>query len=69
MFSLATDDVMIFSGAGPGVTLDAARRLEAEMERAGIHKHPAKDEDDKLSCRCVGVDLVAGSGGGRPLHG
>ena len=60
MFSLATDDVMIFSSAGEGATLAPTLRVEQEMLAAGIEKHPAKDEDDKLSAVCVGVELIDG---------
>ena len=59
-FSLATDDTMICSTAGPGHTLKAARRLEIEMARAGVEKHPGEDEDDVLNCTCVGVALADG---------
>ena len=59
-FSLATDDTMIFSKDGPGHTLAAARRLEDATARAKIAKHPDKDEDDRLNCTCIGVDLVQG---------
>ena len=59
-FSLATDDVMIFSRHGPGHTLAAADRLDAAMAAAGIVKHPAKDINDATDLTCVGVDLVGG---------
>ena len=61
MFSLATDDVMVFSSAGPGGTSEATRNIEIEMAAAGIAKHPGKDEDDVLSGVCVGVELVDGT--------
>ena len=60
MFSLATDDVMIFSSAGEGGTTAPTLRVEAEMLAAGIAKHPAKDEDDVLNAVCVGVELIDG---------
>ena len=60
MFSLATDDVMVFSAAGPGGTVDATSRVESEMLRAGIVKHAGKDITDALSIVCVGVELVDG---------
>ena len=60
IFSLATDDIMIFSDAGPGVTSEAALRVEREMSAAGIAKHAGKDVDDALDATCVGVDLVNG---------
>ena len=59
-FSLATDDVMIFSRHGPGHTLAAAGRLDIAMAKAGIVKHPAKDINDSTDLTCVGVDLVGG---------
>ena len=61
VFSLATDDVMIFSDGGPGVTAEAARRLEAALEEHGIIKHADKDVDDVDSAICVGVELVSGT--------
>ena len=59
-FSLATDDVMIFSQQGPGHTLAAAKRLDSAMADAGIVKHEAKDINDLTDVTCVGVDLVGG---------
>ena len=60
MFSLATDDVMIFSSSGPGATIAPTLRVEEEMRRAGIVKHEGKDVNDELSTVCVGVELVDG---------
>ena len=60
-FSLATDDVMIFSKGGPGLTINAANRLDRAMAEAGIVKHEGKDVDDSLNTTCVGVDFVDGS--------
>ena len=59
-FAVATDDLMIFSEAGPGVTDAAARAEEVVMPARGIVKNPNKDVDDTLSKTCVGVDLVDG---------
>ena len=59
-FSLATDDVMLFSTAGEGVTVDMSERLEAAFKDHGIVKHPEKDEDDVTDGECVGVELVGG---------
>ena len=61
MFSLAADDIMIFSDAGPGATRPATIRVEREMLRAGIAKHAAKDGNDRLDAACVGVELVSGA--------
>ena len=67
-FSLATDDVMVFSSAGPRGTSEAIRKIEIEIEMAaaGIAEHPAKDEDDVLNGVCVGVELVDGTWWGPP---
>ena len=59
-FSLATDDVMLFSRQGPGHTAAAAQRLDTAMADAGVIKHEGKDLNDSLDATCVGVDLVAG---------
>jgi hypothetical protein len=52
---------MIFSSAGPGFTTTAAARVDDEFLKAGIEKHPGKDENDSLSTLCVGVQLVNGT--------
>ena len=59
-FAVATDDLMIFSDAGPGVTDKVARDVEVVMRENGIAKNPDKDVDDTLSTTCVGVDLIDG---------
>ena len=59
-FAVATDDLMIFSDAGVGVTDKAAMDVELVMLERGIAKNPDKDVDDTLSTTCVGVDLVDG---------
>ena len=59
-FSLATDDVMRCSSKGPGVTLDAAKRLDKALAAAGIQRHVGKDENDVLDSTSVGVCLRAG---------
>ena len=57
-FAVATDDLMIFSDAGPCLTDVVARKVEDVMLARGIVKNPDKDVDDTLSTTCVGVDLV-----------
>ena len=59
-FAVATDDLMIFSDAGAGNTVGAAKHVEEVMLARGIAKKPDKDVDDTLSTTCVGVDLVDG---------
>ena len=59
-FSLATDDVMIFSKEGPGVTTAAASALDSEFLKANIEKHVKKDEKDATDSVCVGVKLSGG---------
>ena len=58
--AVATDDVMFFSNAGPGVTLQAARAFDDEMTAQGALRNAKKDVNDQLSATCVGVDLVSG---------
>ena len=60
-FSVATDDVMIFSSAGPGYSSGRAALLDAEFVRAGIVKHEGKDENDEVNSKFVGVQLVDGA--------
>jgi hypothetical protein len=60
-FSVATDDLMVFSDRGPGATLGAVSQVEAAMLRHGVIKNPDKDIEDALTTTCVGVDLVNGS--------
>ena len=60
VFGAATDDVMIFSTAGPGHSLAAAQRLDAQMASRGVLKNAAKDVDDSLDATCVGVNLEQG---------
>ena len=59
-FAVATDDLMIFSDAGPDRTITAALAVEEAMSAHGIIKNPDKDVDDVLTATCVGVDLVDG---------
>ena len=59
-FSLATDDVVILSSKGPGVTSEAVQRLDLALAAAGIERHVGKDENDVLNSTCVGVCLRAG---------
>jgi len=59
-FALATDDLMLFSDQGPGVTLAMAKRLEDSMARHGAIKHGDKDLDDVVNGVCIGVELVDG---------
>ena len=58
VFAVATDDLMVFSDAGEGLTVSAAERVERKMFEHGILKNPEKDIDDSLSTTCAGVDLV-----------
>ena len=59
-FSLATDDIMLFSTAGEGATSDMAERVESAFSGNGIVKHPDKDKNDVTDGECVGVELVGG---------
>ena len=61
VFAVATDDLMVFSDAGPGATSRAVSSVEDVMKAHGIVKAPEKDIDDVLSATCVGVDLVEGT--------
>jgi hypothetical protein len=61
VFAVATDDLMVFSDAGPGATSRAVSSVEDVMKAHGIVKAPEKDIDDVLSATCVGVDLVGGT--------
>ena len=45
-FAVATDDLMVFSGAGEGITVTAARKVEDVMLVQGIVKNPDQDVDD-----------------------
>lgn len=65
-FAAATDDVMIFSNSGPGVTAQAAARLDAVIAQQGAVKNCAKDINDELNATCVGVDLEEGLRWGVP---
>ncbi|CAE7714737.1 PDE9A [Symbiodinium sp. CCMP2592] len=58
--AVATDDVMLFSNAGPGATLVAASALDSEMASQGVVRNVKKDVNDQLNATCVGVDLVDG---------
>ena len=58
--AVATDDVMIFSDAGPGATCEAARAFDAAMDARCAVRNLKKDVDDALCGTCVGVDLVDG---------
>ena len=60
VFAAATDDVMIFSNAGPGVTAAAAERLDEAIVSHGVLKNAAKDVTDCLNATCVGVNLENG---------
>lgn len=60
VFAVATDDLMIFSDAGPELTVRAAEQVESAMVRNGIATNPDKDVDDALNTTCVGVNLVEG---------
>ncbi len=67
VFAAATDDLMIFSDAGPGATTEAVHRFEFSLQRAGAEKNPEKDIDDVLTTTCVGVDLVDGTSWAVPV--
>ena len=58
--AVATDDVMFFSNAGPGVTSQAARAFDEVMQARGAVRNVKKDVNDQLCGTCVGVDLVNG---------
>lgn len=57
---------MIFSDAGEGGTLQAARNLDVEMQKRGIIRNTAKDVNDELVATCVGVALEQGTHLGVP---
>ena len=57
-FAVATDDLMVFSDAGPGGTTQAVCDFEASLSACGALKNAEKDVDDALSATCVGIDLV-----------
>ena len=59
-FAVATDDLMIFSDAGPGHTSTAALAVEESMMAHGIIKNPDKDINDVLTATCFGVGLIDG---------
>ena len=59
-FAVATDDLMVFSDGGVGITVAAAEAVEEVMVQRGIVKNPDKDVNDALSTTCVGVDLIDG---------
>ena len=60
-FAVATDDMMIFSDSGPGITLGPTADFERGLLRHGAVKHPDKDLDDQLDATCLGIDLVRGT--------
>ena len=66
VFVAATDDVMMFSDSGAGHTIQAARRLDAELFKRGALRNATKDVDDELSATCVGVALEDGTHLGVP---
>ena len=59
-FAAATDDVMVFSNAGVGITSATASALDAAMDARGIVRNKAKDVDDELCATCQGVELEDG---------
>ena len=61
MHAVATDDVMIFSAAGPGVTTLAAEKVDSAMHRAGMVRHEDKVVSDSLDAMCIGVQLEQGT--------
>ena len=60
VFAAATDDLMIFSDAGAGHTLTAARLVDDEFNRRQALRNTSKDVDDELFATCVGVQLEDG---------
>lgn len=66
VFAAATDDTMIFSDAGPGVTGAAAARLDDAMKSHGAIKNAGKDLTDQLDAVCVGIALEKGEQLGVP---
>ena len=66
VFAAATDDLMIFSDARPGVTQSAANRVDSEFQRRGAVRNSRKDIDDEVSATCVGVQLEEGTHLGVP---
>ena len=51
---------MIFSSSGPGGKTNATRRVEEQMNAAGIIEHVDEDVDDVVNTVCVGVELIDG---------
>ncbi|CAE7682373.1 UVR8 [Symbiodinium sp. CCMP2592] len=60
VFAAATDDLMVFSDAGPGHTLKTVRLVDDEFKRRRALRNTSKDVDDQLSATCVGVQLEDG---------
>ena len=61
IFSVATDDVILMSTAGPGKTSEMAARLEAAMLNAGLVQNTSKNVDDATHAQCVGIDVENGT--------
>ena len=59
-FAVATDDIMIFSTAGPGALEPVVERFEASLAACGAVQNRTKDVAETLNSTCVGVDLVDG---------
>ena len=66
-FGLATDDVMIYDRAAPDVDSTTmaghhyATELDRQLERAGIERHPKKDENGVASTTVIGIDVEDGA--------
>ncbi|CAE7271224.1 UVR8 [Symbiodinium sp. CCMP2592] len=66
VFAAATDDLMLFSDAGPGGTAAAALKVDQEFTRRGAVRNSAKDVNDELNATCVGIQLEEGTHLGVP---
>ena len=65
--SVATDDVMLFSTDGPGVSLEDARKLDDSMLASGMVRHKGKDVNDQTGAVCIGLALENGTHWSAPL--
>ena len=59
-YAVATDDVMLMSSGGPGVTSTIVGKLDKSMTRVGMVKHTGKDIDDVTDTVCIGLALGNG---------
>lgn len=58
--SLATDDIMLFSQGIHPKARAAVRRIDDEVRRLGVQKHPRKDVHENTDCTLIGVELQNG---------